>query len=76
MASMVKMFTAVATLQLVKRGKIKLDDPIENYLTEYPNQELASKVTIRQLLSHTGGTRDLFGPEFDRHRLELRSHWE
>jgi D-alanyl-D-alanine carboxypeptidase len=74
MASMDKMFTAVATLQLVKAGKLKLDDPIGNYLTDYPNQELASKVTIPQLLSHTGGTGDFFGPEFDTHRLELHTH--
>jgi CubicO group peptidase (beta-lactamase class C family) len=74
MASMDKMFTAVATLQLVKAGKLKLDDSIGKYLSDYPNQELARKVTIRQLLSHTGGTGDIFGPEFDRHRLELHTH--
>ena len=74
MASMDKMFTAVAILQLVKAGKLKLDDPVETYLKDYPNRELASKVTIRQLLSHTGGTGDFFGPEFDSHRLELHTH--
>ncbi len=73
MASMNKMFTAVATLQLVKAGKLKLDDPVGKYLTDYPNREVASKVTIRQLLSHTGGTGDFFGPEFDRHRQELHT---
>jgi CubicO group peptidase (beta-lactamase class C family) len=72
--SMNKMFTAVATLQLAQRGKLKLDDPVGKYLTDYPNKELASKVTIRELLSHTGGTGDFFGPEFDAHRLELRTH--
>ncbi len=74
MASMDKMFTAVATLQLVRAGKLKLDEPIGKYLADYPNKELASKVTIRQLLSHTGGTGDFFGPEFNRHLLELRTH--
>jgi CubicO group peptidase (beta-lactamase class C family) len=74
LASMGKMFTGVAVLQLVKAGKIGLDDPIEKYLTDYPNKELASKVTIRQLLSHTGGTGNIFGPEFNKHRLELRTH--
>jgi len=72
--SMNKMFTAVATLQLVQAGKLKLDDPLGKYLTDYPNKEVASKVTISQLLSHTGGTGDFFGPEFDKHRLELRTH--
>jgi D-alanyl-D-alanine carboxypeptidase len=30
-------------------------------------------VTIHQLLTHTGGTGDIFGPEYVKHRLELRS---
>jgi CubicO group peptidase (beta-lactamase class C family) len=74
MASMDKMFTAVATFQLVKAGKLKLDEPIGKYLPDYPNRELASKVTIRQLLSHTGGTGDFFGPEFNNHLRELHTH--
>lgn len=74
MASVAKMFTAVATLQLVEAGKIKLDDPVGKYLTDYPNQEVASKVTIRELLNHTGGTGDIFGPEFGAHVSELHTH--
>jgi CubicO group peptidase (beta-lactamase class C family) len=71
--SMNKMFTAVAVLQLVEAGKIKLTDPVGKYITDYPNQEIATKVTIHQLLTHTGGTGDIFGPEFDKHRKELRT---
>lgn len=63
--SMGKMFTAVVVLQLVQAGKIKLEDPVGRYLTDYPNQEVATKVTIHQLLTHTGGTGDIFGPEFN-----------
>jgi len=69
--SMNKMFTATATLQLAQGGKVGIDDPLGKYLTDYPNKEIASKVTIKQLLMHTGGTGDIFGPEFDAHRLEL-----
>ena len=29
---------------------------------------------MRHLLTHTGGTGDIFGPEFERHRLALREH--
>jgi CubicO group peptidase (beta-lactamase class C family) len=72
--SMNKMFTAVATLQLVEAGVLALDEPIATYLPDYPNADLASKVTVRHLLTHTGGTGDFFGPEFDEHRLELRTH--
>ena len=71
--SMNKMFTAVATLQLVQSGKLDLKAPFGNYLTDYPNKDLASKVTIEQLLTHTGGTGDIFGPEFDKRRLELKT---
>ena len=74
MGSMNKMFTSVATLQLVEAGKLALNDPIGKYLTDYPNKDLASKVTVRHLLTHTGGTGDIFGPEFEQNRLTLREH--
>ncbi len=68
-----KMFTAVAALQLVEAGKLSLDKPIGEYLTDYPNKDVASKVTLRHLLSHTGGTGDIFGPELEKHQEELRT---
>jgi CubicO group peptidase (beta-lactamase class C family) len=69
-----KMFTAVATLRLVEAGKIALDDPMGKHLTDYPNKDVASKVTIRHLLSHRGGTGDIFGPAFAENRLTLKEH--
>lgn len=71
--SMNKMFTAVAVMQLVQTGKLRLDAPVGTYLPAYPNKDVASKVTIAQLLSHTGGTGDIFGPEYEPHRLQLRT---
>jgi len=71
--SMNKMLTATAVLQLNQAGKLQLTDPLGKYLTDYPNKDVATKVTIEQLLSHTGGTGDFFGPEFDKHRLELKT---
>lgn len=71
--SMSKMFTATAIMQLVQTGKIDLDKPFGTYLTDYPNKATASTVTIRQLLTHTGGTGDIFGPQFDKNRLKLRT---
>ena len=71
--SMNKMFTGVAVLQLAQAGKLKLDDPLGKYLTNYPNKELAAKVTISELLTNTGGTGDIWGPDYDKHRLELRT---
>jgi D-alanyl-D-alanine carboxypeptidase len=74
LGSMNKMFTAVATLQLVEAGELALDDTIGEHLPDYPNREVAAKVTVRHLLTHTGGTGDIFGPEFDENRLQLRQH--
>jgi D-alanyl-D-alanine carboxypeptidase len=65
--SMGKMFTAVAILQLVEEGRIRLGDTIAHFLPDYPNTLLAKKVTIEHLLSHTGGTGDIFGPKYDGH---------
>jgi CubicO group peptidase (beta-lactamase class C family) len=71
--SMNKMFTATSILQLAQTGKISLNEPLGKYITDYPNKEFASKVTIQQLLTHTGGTGDIFGPEFEAHRKELKT---
>jgi D-alanyl-D-alanine carboxypeptidase len=73
LGSMNKMFTATAVLQLVQAGKVRLDDPVGKLLPDYPNEEVAARVTVHHLLTHTGGTGDVFGPEFERHRLELRT---
>src|SRR6185295_9038901 len=67
-----KMFTAVAVLQLVAAGKISLDGKVGDYLPDYPNKEAAERVTVRMLLSHSGGTGDFFGPEFEKNRLKLK----
>lgn len=73
LGSMNKMFTAIAVLQQVQAGRLSLDGTVGQYLPEYPNREVA-QVTIRQLLTHSGGTGDIFGPEFDTHRLSLKTH--
>jgi D-alanyl-D-alanine carboxypeptidase len=64
--SMNKMFTSVAILQLVQQGKLALDKPIVTWWPDYPNHDLASKVTLRELLNHTGGTGDIFTPDLRR----------
>ncbi len=68
-----KMFTATAILRLVQAKRLALDTPVGKVLTGYPNKNVATKVTIHHLLTHTGGTGDIFGPEFDARRLELRT---
>ena len=71
LGSMNKMFTAVAVAQLAEAGKIRLSDPLSKLLPDYPNAQVG-KVTIQQLLTHTGGTGDIFGEEFDAHLAELK----
>jgi D-alanyl-D-alanine carboxypeptidase len=73
LGSMNKMFTATAILQLVQAGKIKLTEPLGTYITDYPNQDVATKVTIHHLLTHTGGTGDFFGPQYSARRLEMKT---
>ena len=74
LGSMNKMFTAVAILSLVETGKVALDDPLGKHLPDYPEPEVRSKVTVRHLLTHTGGTGDIFSPQFFEKRLALRTH--
>ncbi len=50
--ALTKMFTAVAVLQLIEDGRVKIDEPLITYLPSAPH---AKDVTIRQLLSHTAG---------------------
>jgi len=51
--SMTKTFTAVAVLQLVERGALSLDDPMDRYLPDSPYH--GRGITVRQLLDHTSG---------------------
>lgn len=56
-----KMFTAVAVAQLVDANKVRLDDPIAAYVDGLSTE--AGVVTIRQLLTHSGGLGNFFSPE-------------
>jgi CubicO group peptidase (beta-lactamase class C family) len=62
-ASQTKQFTAVAVLQLVQAGKLKLTDTVGSILKEYP--AVGRDLTIHQLLTHTAGLKNLSRlPEF------------
>ena len=55
MGSMTKQFTAVAILLLEQQGKLNVNDPISQYIKDYPNGD---KITIHHLLTHTSGIKD------------------
>lgn len=46
--------TATSLLILVERGKLRISDPVAQYLPEF-GQNGKEKVTVEQLLTHTGG---------------------
>jgi CubicO group peptidase (beta-lactamase class C family) len=55
--SIAKIFAATAIMQLVEENKLKIDQPISNYLDGLPSEW--SAITIKQLLSHTSGLPDI-----------------
>jgi len=58
-ASISKPVTALAVLRLVEQGRLDLDEDVNAYLTSWKvpaNDGWQPVVTLRQLLSHTGGT--------------------
>jgi CubicO group peptidase (beta-lactamase class C family) len=56
-----KMFTAVAVMKLVEAGKLTLDAPVGRWVEGLPPAVAA--VTIRQLLTHSGGLGNFYTPE-------------
>ncbi len=51
-ASMTKVITALAVLQLADRGLVSLDEPLSTYFRDHP---YGNELTVRQLISHTAG---------------------
>ena len=55
-ASVSKMYSALAVMQLVDEGKIELDAPVTKYLPDFKmNDERYKDVTVRMLMNHTSG---------------------
>lgn len=80
--SMTKPITGVAMMMLYEEGKFTLDDPVEKFIPEFSNlvvakddapngipmaEEMNHKMTMRELMSHTGGL--TYGP-FSRSRVD------
>ena len=55
LGSISKPITAIAVMQLVEKGKIELDAPIQKYCPAFPQKQWP--ITTRQLLGHLAGVR-------------------
>jgi len=63
-ASITKPISATAVMQLVERGQVSLDDPVQKHVPAFPAKG-EHVVTIRHLLSHTSGIRHYKEGEFN-----------
>lgn len=55
-ASVSKMYSALAVMQLVDEGKVELDAPVTKYLPDFKmNDERYKDITVRMLMNHTSG---------------------
>jgi serine beta-lactamase-like protein LACTB len=63
LASVSKPITAVATMQLVERGRLRLEDTVGQWLRDMP--VALQPITVRQLLSHQSGIRHYTAEEDD-----------
>lgn len=79
-ASQTKAIISIALLQLIEKGKVGLDDPIEKYIPSFSNQKVAiieaetfklvsknRSITIRDLLTHQSGISAQ--DEFPKHKV-------
>ncbi len=65
LASVSKVFTSTAILQLKDKGKFKLDDLFIKYFPDFPYPN----ITIRNLLSHTSGL-----PDYEIYEKQRKEH--
>lgn len=63
-ASISKPITATAIMQLVERGLVSLDDPIQKYVPSFPRKP-QGEIRLRHLLTHTSGIRHYAGNEMN-----------
>ena len=73
-ASVSKTMAAVAVMQLVEKGEVNLDDPIQKYVPYFPEKRWP--VTVRQILTHTSGIRHYREGEFGEQRYKEKIHYD
>ncbi len=54
--SVSKLFTDIGIMQLVERGKLSLDAPVQTYIPDFhPHNPFGKPITLRELMSHRSG---------------------
>jgi len=71
--SVSKAMAVTAVMQLVQRGEVRLDDPIQKYAPYFP--EKSHPVTIEHILTHTSGIRHYRNGEFGWNNLMEKQHF-
>ena len=67
-----KVFTGVAISQLAQTGKLSFQDTISKYLPNFP-KEIAEKITIHHILTHTEGFPSYFNKKYISDRLQIHT---
>ena len=90
LASITKIYTAVAIIMLYEQGALRLDDPITKYLPKdlvsgihvYQGYDYSNEITIEQLLAHTSGIPDYYDEKgrdgktlFDIFKADQQRQW-
>jgi serine beta-lactamase-like protein LACTB len=71
--SISKVMTTVAIMQLVEKGKVRLDDRIQVYVPSFPEKE--APITIQHILTHSSGIRHYRDGEFGPDGLLEMKRW-
>lgn len=77
-ASISKVFTAAAVYKYIDKGIIKMDDPINKWLSSEINDEVgnAKEAQIKHLLSHTSGISDYYTDMYELDRMnKVNNHF-
>ena len=70
--SISKLFTATAVMQLVEQGKLDLDRDVNDYLDFPIPKTYPEPITLRQLLTHTGGFEETLKNLFVVHESDMK----
>jgi CubicO group peptidase (beta-lactamase class C family) len=73
-ASISKLFTAQAIMQLVSESRLRLEDRVVDLIPALKSEDPAfSEVTVRHLLNHTSGLPDIYNYRWQRYHTEESS---